>query len=117
MSSDSNKFLGNMGDARLRPGSKEALERGIRHTQVDVRHLSEQIAHLEDGLDRLSVFSLGLWDLLKEKTGLSDDQLQESIAKVAEQRNEQTAAGAQKCPECGRVMSMKQSRCLYCAAS
>lgn len=83
------------------------------------RDSSEQIRELEGRLERLSIVSQGVWLLLKEKTGLTEDDL---FAKVEDvdlrdgQLDGKVSRETTTCAACGRVMSRRHNNCLYCGA-
>ena len=72
---------------------------------------------IEERLDRLVLVCTAMWELIQEKTSLSEEDL---LAKVREvdlrdgaEDNKIRGAIAQ-CPQCGRTMSPRHRRCLYC---
>ena len=77
------------------------------------------VQHLEGRLDRLLLVSMSLWELLKERTDLTEDDL---LAKVQEvdlrdgRPDGKVSRTVKKCPQCKRTMSPKHQRCLYCGA-
>lgn len=79
--------------------------------------VSETVAQLARRLDRLVLINAALWSLVKDATGLTDAALAERMAVVDAADGQldgkvRLAPGA--CPECGRTLSQKHGRCLFC---
>jgi hypothetical protein len=74
---------------------------------------------LHGRIDQLLLINSAMWELLSEKTGLTENDL---IAKVAEiDARDGVADGKMtytptKCPQCQRTIFPKQDKCLYCGA-
>jgi hypothetical protein len=68
-------------------------------------------------VDQLLLVCAAMWELVKEKTGITEEELINRVAildakdGVADGKLTQTPV---KCPKCNRVVSGKHSRCLYC---
>lgn len=79
--------------------------------------LGSNAERLEDRLDRLILVNMALWSLIREKTGLTEEDL---LARVQQidladgQRDGKATRPPVRCPECDRVMSPRHKRCLYC---
>lgn len=75
--------------------------------------------HVEDRLDRLVLVNMALWSLLREKTGLTEQDLMDRVQQVDlsdGQLDGKARKPLAKCPDCDRVMSPRHKRCLYCGA-
>jgi hypothetical protein len=78
-----------------------------------------EVSHLEQRLDRLLLVSMSLWELLKERTSLTEEDL---MAKVKEidlrdgQPDGRVSPTVKKCHQCDRTMSPRHQKCLYCGA-
>lgn len=73
---------------------------------------------LNDRLDKLSLICAAMWELLRQKTDLTEEDL---MAKVQEldladgvADGKVTKSKIQNCPGCNRVMSPRHKRCMYC---
>jgi ribosomal protein S27AE len=101
-------------ERRIAQGAADA-ERGAVRRQVTETHLRQ----VEDRLDKLTLVCLAIWEILKEKGGLTDEELTERVKQidlrdgVADGKVTRTVA---QCPKCKRVMSPRHNRCLYCGA-
>lgn len=95
---------------------REAHYRGVRgERKADA--VSEELAELEARLERLVLLNLALWSLLKETNGLTDDALAARVREIDlldGRLDGKARPPAENCAECGRALSRKHSRCLYC---
>ncbi len=77
----------------------------------------QRFRDLEQRVDRLSLINMALWELVSEKLGLTDDQLNEKIKEIdlSDGRLDgKVRVPVQQCPSCGRTLSKRHARCLYC---
>ena len=75
------------------------------------------VSHLEDRLERLSLVCMAMWSLLQDKTKLTEEDLLERVRlidTVDGVADGKATRGIQKCPSCGRTMSPRHRKCLYC---
>jgi hypothetical protein len=77
------------------------------------------IRHLERRLDLLTVLCQAQWELLQEKTGLTEEDLAAKIDEV--DRRDGAADGRMGtaisgCTSCGRPGNARRAVCLYCGA-
>ena len=76
-----------------------------------------EIARLEDKLESLALTCQALWEIARDHSGLSDEQL---LAKVSEidlrdgVADGKMGSGTGKCSKCGRTLSKKRMSCMYC---
>ena len=78
--------------------------------------LDKRVEYLEERLDRLSLISLALWTLLKDR-GLTEQQLMERVQELDMRDGEldgRVKSGLINCPQCGRPLSQRHRTCLYC---
>jgi hypothetical protein len=78
---------------------------------------AETVAQLARRLDRLVLANAALWSLLKESTGLTDAALVERMASMDAEDGQvdgRLRVTLGLCPECGRALSQKHGRCLFC---
>lgn len=93
-----------------RPRQDTAMANDVNTLQMRVRDLEHQVG-------RLSLMCQALWELLRERAKLSDEQLQERAKEIDLRDGVADGAisgGAVRCPSCGRVSNQKHYRCLYC---
>ena len=97
----------------LKPkSSSAAAEQSAQQAQRGVEHLESELQRAEERLEKLSVLTAAMWSLLKEKTGVTDDELRAITGKIEEQQQEESRQLT--CPQCGRAMLARAHRCLYC---
>jgi hypothetical protein len=73
---------------------------------------------LEDRVDRLTLVCAAMWELVRDRTELTEADL---LAKVEEvDLRDGQADGkikrVKRCPKCDRVMNPRHAKCLYCGA-
>jgi len=78
----------------------------------------QRVRFLEDAVDRLLLVNMAMWELVQSRTGLTEDDL---ITKVQEidlrdgvADGKVTRTKAAECPKCGRPLSARHRKCLYC---
>ena len=76
-----------------------------------------EIARLEDRIESLALTCQALWEVARDQSGLSDEQL---LAKVSEidlrdgVADGKMSHGTQSCSNCGRTLSKRHMSCMYC---
>ncbi len=84
------------------------------HQLPNYQHRLRQI---ETELDRLCVLNQALWELIRERLNLRDEDLARFVEAIEER---QGASGRKRgdrplrCPSCSRVSNSRYQRCLYC---
>ncbi|MHC5123473.1 MAG: hypothetical protein ACYSOR_04640 [Planctomycetota bacterium] len=95
-----------MAAVRAAAGAKHAAKRAEQHADL-----------LEANLAKSLMISEALWELLAEKTGLTENDLLEKLHEVdmrdgvLDGNNQRSAAHG---PACGRKVSGRHAACLYC---
>ncbi len=75
------------------------------------------IERLEHKLNSLALASQAMWELLQERTDVSQEELEERMHEidlrdgVADGKITHTAVA---CPHCGRKTTRRRSHCMYC---
>lgn len=108
----------------IRGGSHDrGFRDNIGHEQTPRRreqsmHERMHLKMLESNLAKALMINQALWELLSEKTGLTEDDLNNKLYEIdmrdgkldgKNQRSEPT-----KCPNCARPVSPKHAACIYC---
>lgn len=81
--------------------------------------LQEEVRRLERRTDRLSLVCQALWELLRERTNLGDNDL---IARMQQiDLRDGVADGRMTpmtviCPSCNRTSNSRRDECVYCGA-
>lgn len=83
------------------------------------RHPSAREIELEARLDRLALVTHGLWELLKNRAGYTEEELTDWVNYVDLQDGvidgkHKPDAAPQKCRQCSRVVGRTLARCMYC---
>jgi hypothetical protein len=85
--------------------------------RASARKLRSHIAELEERIDQMALKCQALWEIVREATDLSDFDIEQRINEI--DLRDGVADGkitkkVQQCGRCGRTVSMRHSRCLYC---
>ena len=86
------------------------LEVAASNTEKSVRELEFQIT-------RLLLVNQAMWELLRDRIGITDADLERKMQEVDMRDGVQDGRitfGPVRCPSCNRVSNSKQSKCLYC---
>lgn len=83
----------------------------------DAASAKRDVAALEDELARLKLACAAMWELLKERAKLGEDDLATRMAML--DAKDGVADGkltrlARKCVQCGRTIKARQNKCMYC---
>ena len=102
---------------------RDSMRAAIAEASASVAKIDARAAHREAQnvgaeLDRLEMILEALWLLLKEKTGVTDEELVERIRQVdmadGKLDGKSKPNATFDCLECGRTVSRRNLRCLYC---
>ena len=103
-----NRSLGSMGPYNV-AATAEA--------QSAAREAQESAHDTDERLDQLLLVCAAMWELIREKTNLTEEDLINRVAIIdardgtADGKISQTPV---KCPKCHRTVAAKHQRCLYC---
>jgi hypothetical protein len=98
-------------------GGDGAARQQAASASSEAASAKRDVAELERELGRLKLVCAAVWELLKERGKLTEDDL---AAKVAELDAKDGVADGQltrsvrKCVKCQRTVPAKQSKCMYC---
>ncbi len=79
--------------------------------------VTEALAFMEDRIDRLVLINYAMWELLAERGALDPDDLLNKMSEIDLRdgvEDGKVTSTVQSCPDCGRAMSQRHLRCLYC---
>ena len=106
-----------MGGGLWMSGLRTSSQPALTSTKTVDHQARTQIRELEYHVARLSLLNQALWELLRDRLGLADSDL-ERIAHAVDLRDGvedgQITKRAVRCPTCGRISNSKHHRCLYC---
>jgi hypothetical protein len=87
--------------------------RQLDEARGDVAKLRDAVADLQRQLDGQAALVRALFALLRETHGLTEAQLLDHFRRAVDER---AAGPAKLCTACGRPVSLRHQRCLYCGA-
>ena len=96
------------------------VQDSARRSQEDTAMVLRELRELRRSVDSLTLTCAALWELQREKIGLTDDEL---IAKMQEidlrdgKLDGKMTKPASACPSCQRANNANRQRCLYCGES
>lgn len=78
-----------------------------------------RLTEIEFKVERLALISHALWDLLKDRHGYTDEELNDwiNLTDLKDGRLDgryKANTPPLNCPKCGRVVGRTQGRCIYC---
>jgi len=100
-------------------GERMRTDMAARDAAGRAREAQSEAMFLEKRLDKLTLICMALWSLLSEKCQLSEEDLMERVKTIDLMDGEadgKLKRQVAKCAKCGRVMSPRHARCLYCGA-
>ncbi|MGC4044495.1 MAG: hypothetical protein QM758_11940 [Armatimonas sp.] len=85
-----------------------------------VEHMAMRVSALEARADRVGLVCQALWELIRERTDLTDADIYAKMHEV--DARDGTVDGRiryaiENCPNCGRPRSRKHANCMYCGAA
>ena len=81
--------------------------------------LAGRVRDLTERVEKLTIISMALWTFVKQATGLADKDLMDKFRQIdlLDGREDGRVAPdheVAQCPKCGRAMSRRHARCLFC---
>jgi hypothetical protein len=86
----------------------------------NAERLHKEVLRLEAKLDKLAIITQGLWELLSERTDLTEKDIEAKIAEIDSRdgRNDGKITGRPTtCPKCARTAHTSQRTCPYCGTA
>jgi hypothetical protein len=80
----------------------------------------DAIMELQSAIDRLALVNQAQWELLREYTGLTDEELEAKVDEVDRRdgiRDGHAGAETAPCPRCRKPNQVRRTRCLYCGTT
>ena len=100
---------------------QQRLVRGVRRDASDARGDAHEArpsaSQLEEQVGRLTLACSAMWVLLRQRVGVTDQELLEAIQEVDLRDgvlDGQYKPPALTCPACGRRNSRRRRACMYC---
>ena len=87
------------------------------HAERNINRLSTQLQDLENRVDSLSLICQAMWELLQERTNVTENMLIEKVNEIDLEDGKLDSKRSKPvtyCLECHRPLSKRHHRCLYC---
>ena len=110
-------FPGLYGRAFQPPASAASIKADLGASRG--RNAVATIRELQDRIDRLLLANIAMWSLVREKIGLTEEDLLERVRQIDLSDGEEDGklrTQVVRCAKCKRVMSHRHRTCLYCGA-
>ena len=95
---------------------KETTEK-IRAVSAENIALVSKVEYLEDRIERLTLITQALWELLQKKVGIEESELTALIEEIDLRDgvlDGKITKKPQKCSRCNQSVSIKTNVCFYC---
>ncbi|HLX70640.1 MAG TPA: hypothetical protein VKV04_13520 [Verrucomicrobiae bacterium] len=104
------------------PSYQSGLQTNINanEAKVQAEQAVDRMRELEVTVSHMALTCQAMWELLRERAGITDAEL---LAKIKEvDLRDGTADGRMtpvivNCPKCGKPSNTKHSQCMYCGAA
>jgi hypothetical protein len=88
--------------------------------QVDAEQAADRVRELEATVNHTALACQAMWELLRERVGITEAELQAKIKEV--DLRDGTLDGRMTpvivhCPKCGKPSNTRHSQCMYCGAA
>lgn len=90
---------------------------GPQPPQPSPVNFTAQLRDLEHEVQRLKLLNQALWELVREKAGWRDADLEQKAQEIDLRdgvEDGRISHAPLRCPRCGRISSSKHWKCLYC---
>ena len=80
---------------------------------------TREVDRLNDRVERLQLVCMAMWSLLREVAKFSEEDLLREVERIDlmdGQVDGKATRARRECSQCGRVMSARHYKCLYCGA-
>lgn len=92
----------------------------IDEAKTDAAQAANRVAELEASLQRMTLVSQALWELLRDHFEIPEQELLDKINEIDLRDgvlDQRITPKVSPCPKCGRPVSAKNSSCYYCGAA
>lgn len=84
-------------------------------TKSDTLHALSEQDKLAEEIHHLKMLLESVWNLLKEKTNLTDEELKKELNAIKLKHAEVAAKSEPgKCSECGKALAHESKKCVFC---
>jgi|GEM_PF-2315844 len=103
----------------LRHNDEKPIEKNPLRTRM-ITDVEERVLELEEQLNKLLIVNAALYDVIKEKLNVTDDDISRRITifndKNPLQDQQRIDQQVRKCRKCGKNLIQRRSICVYCGA-
>jgi ribosomal protein L32 len=79
--------------------------------------VEDEVRRLGDRIDSLALICQAMWELIRERTTLSDQDIERRMEEIDLRDGKadgKMTSLPQNCSNCGRIVARRHSRCMYC---
>ena len=115
-------MISGFGGMRYDMGSvirSQMAESEARKAHRESNEMARQVRVMAERFDKLVLLNMALWSLVQEKTGLKEEDLMRRAQEIDLQdgvADGKVTRTVKKCGKCGRTISNRHNRCLYCGS-
>lgn len=94
-------------NARVKANSAESKAESSAHA----------VQRLEGKLDALALTCQALWEILRDRTNLTEEELIDKMTEIDIRDGKQDGRmgnGTTPCPRCNRILNRRRDQCMYC---
>jgi hypothetical protein len=98
-------------------GAGGGTNRQAAQASTEAAAAKREVSELQDQLERMKLVCAAVWEILKEKHGLTEEYLVERVAMLDAKdgvADGKFSRAPKKCVKCGRTVTDKQPKCIYC---
>ncbi len=85
--------------------------------EAKASNVQDQIRVMQDNVDRLSLLCQAMWELVSEKTNLTEQDIEEKVMQIDLRDGSldgKMGRSQRHCPQCNRNLHRRHDKCLYC---
>ena len=104
-------------DMRQEGRIRDAEATGDRHAR-SIDSVSGNVERLEGQLERMMLLNRALWELVSERSGITETELEDKVREVDLRDGKLDGHMAREvtiCPKCRRANNKTRRTCLYCS--
>lgn len=99
-------------DGRIAKAESDAT-----NAKYEVASSKHRIDELEFALNRMSLASQAMWELLRDRLGITEEELSAKVKEIDLRdgvQDQKITTTLMKCTRCGHTLNTKSRRCIYC---
>lgn len=107
-------WLGSMGEGQ----DNTRLTRDVHSNQEKTLTVQRELEDLKRRVERQSLLNQALWEIVRERLGMTDSDLEQRATEIDLRDGVQDGAITAvpvTCSACGRTSSSRKTHCMYCS--